>query len=596
MDLQVIAAFAILVLTVLLLVLDVLSIDVIALVCLLALFWSGILNPAEALAGFSSNAVMSMVAVMVLGRGIARTDLMGRFARMVVSLAGRDRTRIVALVSAAVGLISAVMQNVGAAVLVLPGVLHVSRRERIPVSQLLMPIGFAAILGGTLTMVGSSALILVNDILIGSALAPYGLFSVTPVGIVLLAAGIGLFVVAGSRLLPGRQGLEEETPTQKLLIESWSLPFAVWHYYIPEGSALAGMTAEQSGIWEQYHLNVLGLSEGSHIEYAPWRETRFERGHDLAVLGEEADVRRFAEDYGLLLRDRLDRFRVLTDPTAAGFAEVIVPPRSELVGSTIRQFSLRRRYAVEPVLLYHLGEAVRGDFSDTVIAAGDIIVVHGLWGHIADIKSSANLALLTHLDGDFGEPAGAWLAVGCFALAIILTMFGLPISMAFLTGAAAMLVTRVLTTSEAYRAIDWKVVVFVAGLIPLGVAMQKTGAAALMAGAVMQLVHGHHPLVILTALAVLASVFSLFMSNVAATVILAPLAISIAALAGHDPRPLVLLVAVCAGNSFILPTHQVNAIYKTPGGYRNADYLRAGIPMTLLVLLVAVPMFYVLYW
>ncbi len=582
--------------TVVLLVLDRLRIDVVALLCLLALAWSGILTPGEALAGFSSNAVISMIAVMVLGRGLAKTELMGRFAQGVVSLAGHDRTRIVALVSAAVGLTSGVMQNVGAAVLVLPGVLQVSRRERLAPSQLLMPIGFAAILGGTLTMVGSSALILVNDILIGAGLAPYGLFSVAPVGAVLLAAGIGLFAVAGGRLLPRVPAREEAAPSQQALIESWNLPFSVWHYYIPEGSALVGMTPEESGIWEQYHLNILGLSDGGRIEYAPWRETRFERGHDLAVLGEEEDVRRFAQDHGLLLRDRLDRFRSLTDPNVAGFAEVIVPPRSSLVGTTIREFGLRRRYAVEPLLLYQRGEAVRGDFSDTAIAAGDIVVVHGLWQHIADIKSSANLTLLTSLDESATKPASTTLAAGCFGAAVALTMLGFPISMSFLTGAVAMVLARVLTMEEAYQAIDWKVVVFLAGLIPLGTAMQKTGAAALLAEALLQVVHGQHALLVLLALAVLATLFSLFMSNVAATVILAPLAIGIAQMAGYDPRPLVLLVAVCTGNSFVLPTHQVNAVYKTPGGYSNADYLRAGGILTLLVLIIAVPMFYLLYW
>ena len=582
--------------TVVLLVLDRLRIDVVALLCLLALAWSGILTPGEALAGFSSNAVISMIAVMVLGRGLAKTEMMGRFAQGVVSLAGHDRTRIVALVSAAVGLTSGVMQNVGAAVLVLPGVLQVSRRERLAPSQLLMPIGFAAILGGTLTMVGSSALILVNDILIGAGLAPYGLFSVAPVGAVLLAAGIGLFAVAGGRLLPRVPAREEAAPSQQALIESWNLPFSVWHYYIPEGSALVGMTPEESGIWEQYHLNILGLTDGGRIEYAPWRETRFERGHDLAVLGEEEDVRRFAQDHGLLLRDRLDRFRSLTDPNVAGFAEVIVPPRSSLVGTTIREFGLRRRYAVEPLLLYQRGEAVRGDFSDTAIAAGDIVVVHGLWQHIADIKSSANLTLLTSLDESATKPASTTLAAGCFGAAVALTMLGFPISMSFLTGAVAMVLARVLTMEEAYQAIDWKVVVFLAGLIPLGTAMQKTGAAALLAEALLQVVHGQHALLVLLALAVLATLFSLFMSNVAATVILAPLAIGIAQMAGYDPRPLVLLVAVCTGNSFVLPTHQVNAVYKTPGGYSNADYLRAGGILTLLVLIIAVPMFYLLYW
>lgn len=586
---------AILVVTVALLILDVLRMDIVAMLCMLSLAWTGVLQPLEVLSGFSSNAVIAMMAVMVLGRGIARTGLMERFAQFVLRLAGRNQARLTALVSAAVGLLSGIMQNIGAAALFLPAILSIQRRKGFPASQLIMPIGFAAILGGALTMVGSGSLILTNDLLGAAGLRPYGLFAVTPVGLLLLAAGIGYFYLFGRVILPRPAPGERRAGSQQALVEGWQLPFSIWHYRIPPESSIVGKTPGETGIWESRDLNIVGMTRNGAVEYAPWRETRFEADQDLAILGNEAHASAFAARHNLTHVAESGRFSVLDDPGSAGFAEVVVPPRSSLVDRTIRQFGLRRRYAVEPVMLYHKGERVANDFSDLPIAAGDIFVVYGLWEKILDVKDGGDFVLLTQVDAARHDRSKAGLAGLCFLLAIGLTVAGLPISTAFLTGALAMVLTRVLRIDEAYEAIDWKIVFFLAGLIPLGLAMQQSGTAEFVSENVMALGAGRHPLVLLITVAVMSTVFSLFMSNVASTVILVPLVISMAQVGGLDPRPLVLLAAVCAGNSFILPTHQVNALLKTPGGYGNRDYLRAGGGLTLLFLAIVASVFYAFY-
>lgn len=592
---DILIVLAILGLTVVLLALDALRMDVIAILCMLALGWTGILAPLESLSGFSSNAVIAMIAVMVMGRGIEKTGMTDRFARAVLGIAGSGSAGVAGLLSAAVGLVSSVIQNVGAAALFLPAVLSISRRKGIPACLLIMPIGFAAIQGGTLTMVGSSPLILVNDFLNNAGLEPYGLFAVTPVGLVMLAAGIAFFFFLGKYVLPDSRSTDDRKSIQKELIEAWNLPFSTWHYKVPEESPLVGKTPEGAGIWDRYHLNIMGVSNAKSIQYAPWRHTKFEARQELALLGEEGNVRQFASDFDLLFAEKLVKFEELSDPESAGFAEVIIPPRSSLAGGTLRKFGLRKRYAVEPVALFHQGEILRGDFSDITITAGDTFIVHGLWNNILDLNTSRDFMLATPFSADKQDPSKAWIAALCFALAIGLALAGFPISTAFLSGAIAMALTRVLSMEDAYQAVDWKVVFFLAGLIPLGIAMQKTGTAALLADGIMGGVHGKHPLLLLLAVASLSTFFSLFMSNVASTVILVPLVISMAGIGGLDPRPLVLLVAVSANNSFILPTHQVNALLKTAGGYRNADYLKAGGGMTLIFLAAVVPMFYFLY-
>lgn len=596
MDPAIITVLIILAVTVVALIFEPVRIDVVALVCMLALGWTGVLTPQEALSGFSSNAVIAMMAVMILGQGVARTGIMDRFSRVVLAKVGTKETSVIGVMSVSVGLLSAFMQNIGAAALFLPGILNISRREKIPASGLIMPIGFAAIVGGTLTMVGSGPLILINDLLRSADLEPYGLFSVTPVGMLLLLSVIGYFFLFGKSVLPHSGSTGESVSEQERLIEALHLPHHIGHYAIPPESALAGETTEHSGVWGRFNLHVLGISKGRDAEYAPWREAKFEAGQEVALLGSEEDVRKFASTYGLIRLERAGRFSSLNDPVRAGFAEVIVLPRSEMAGQTMRQFSLRKRYAVEPVMMFSQGQEIRGDFSDREIVSGDTMVVYGLWESIADLKTNSDFVVATPFTVEKRQsPAKTWAAVLCFLGAIVLAATGAPISVAFLTGAVAMVLIRALTIQEAYQAIEWKVVFLLAGLIPLGVAMHKTGAAEYLAGKVMSLVQGGHPVLVLVAVAVLSTLFSLVMSNVGAIVVLAPLVMSMAHIGGIDPRPLALMAAVCVANSFILPTHQVNAFLMSSGGYRNADYLRAGGGMTLLFLVVVVPVFYLFY-
>ena len=592
MEPDIIIVLLILIVTVILLVLDVVRIDIVAIGCMLALGWTGILNTQEMFSGFSSNAVIAMLSVMILGRGITRTGIMDEFSKFIISKAGTRKRNLVGLLSISTGLLSGLIQNIGAAALFLPGIMQVSRRTKIPASSLVMPIGFAAILGGTLTMVGSGPLILVNDLLKNEGYEAYNLFSVTPVGIMLLLSGIGYFLLFGSKVLPEKKVGEMGKTEQEKLVEKLNLPHCIKLLSINTESSLVGKTPEQAGLWNTYHVNLLGIGKGNDVVYAPWRETKFEEGQTLAVLGSVEHIEQFSKYFQL---ENVSASRYFSDdfnPNVSGFGEIIIPPDSELAGKCIREYSLRKRYAVEPVILFNKGERVEGDFSDMEIRPGDGLIVYGRWDKIKGLKESADFVVITGFDMDKKEKSKTWPAIACFVFAITLAMVGFPISMAFLTGAIFMVLTRVLNIGEAYEAIEWKVVFLLAGLIPLGVAMQKTGAAMFLAESIMNLVINLHPVFIVLMIGVLSTVFSLFISNVGAIVVLAPLVISMASIAGIDPRPLVLMAAVCAANSFILPTHQVNAFLMTSGGYRNADYIKAGSGITILFLTITVFIFY----
>lgn len=595
MDTSMLIMLVILIATVVMLITEVIRIDLIAILCMLALGWTGILEPHEMLSGFSSNAVIAVIAVMIIGTGIARTGMMDRFSKMLLNRLGSNRNKITAGMSLIVGLISGFIQNIGTAVIFLPSLLYVSRQTRIPASLILMPVGFAVILGGTLTMVGSGQLILVNDLLQAYGFSPYGLFSIAPVGLLLLLSGIAFFYFFGKYVLPHPSSSRRQPSAQEQLIEALQLPSNIWYYSIAANSPLVGQTTEQSGIWDRFNINIIGISSQKDVIYAPWRETEFRSGQEIALLGSEENIKNFAAEYGLLPEQSLKRFARLRDPEESGFAEVIVPPRSEAIGQTIRSFSMRRRFAVEPLRLFSKGEESRGDFSDHRISPGDVVIVYGLYEKIRDMKESIDLVVTTPFRSEAKDQSKTWAALFSLLIAVAFTLSGVPISMAFLTGAAAMVILRVINMQQAYQGIEWKIVFLIAGLIPLGLAMQKTGTAIFLAEQMMEFIGGKHPLLLVLAVGVLSTVFSLFMSNIGAIVVLAPLVASIATMAGLEPRPLVLMAAVCASNSFILPTQQVNALLMTTGNYRNTDFIKAGGAISLIFLMITISVFYVFY-
>jgi di/tricarboxylate transporter len=569
-------------------------VDVVALCVMLSLPWLGLVEPHEALAGLSSNAVFSIIGVMILGYGVDRSGIMAKVTRPILRVAGSSERRLVSLVSAAVGAISAFMQNIGAAALFLPALLRIAKRLGLPESRLLMPVGFAAILGGTLTMVASGPLIILNDLLRQGGQESFGLFAVTPVGLTLLIAGILYFFILGPVVLPRRKDQEEEESQQQQVVDTWNLDSQVTTATVTGQSQLVGKTVEEVGLWATYGVNLLLLREDDDIQPAPWRQTRFAAGQDLVLLAEDDKVAHFAADHGLELDPEppewFDAFR-----GTGGFAELVVVPRAPLAGKSIREFGFRKSYSVEPIVLLTGAERQPADFSDKPLSVGDVLVVAGTWDHLRQIARDPSFAVLTPIEGEETDPSKAITASLCFAGAIALAIAGFPLSISLMSGAVMMVLLRVMPIDAAYRAVDWRTVFLLAGLIPLGTAMDKSGAAAYVANGLTTLLSGSPIVVLMLAVGLLATLFSLFMSNVAATVLLAPLVMIVGDKAGVDGRALALLVAVCASNSFVLPTHQVNALFMSPGGYRNADYIRAGSIMSLLFLVLAVGTVWLLF-
>lgn len=582
----------ILAVTVGLIVTEAFRIDVVALLAMLALVWTGSITPEQARSGFASNAVLAIIGVMIMGRGLYRSGITEQIAKFILQVAGTGKRRILSTVSVTVGVMSGFMQNIGAAALFLPVMTGISKREKIAISSLLMPMGFAALLGGTLTMVGTSSLIVLNDLLASQNLAQFGLFSVMPVGAVLLTAGILYFFVVGPYVLPAPpKANDTASPGQKLL-NVWGLSDSIFTFHIPAESPLIGQSVKESKMGAQYNLNLLQVHDKDGTDYDIWEDFRLAAGQDLVVQGQPDDVHQLAEEYNLQLKKEA---KATPDPNE-GYLEVVIPARSQLVGHTIRELQLREQHDTQVVLFFSESQVVEENVADRTIKAGDTLVLQGKWENLQFFADSEDYITVTPLQYEPKNPEKAWMAVGSFAGAIGLVLaFDFSISMGFLTGALAMILGGVLTIEEAYRAIEWKVIFLIAGLIPIGIAMETSGSAALIAEGLVTTVENMPPFLILFVLGVLMTLFSLVMSNVAATVLMVPLVLELAGIGGLSSQVLVLQVGLCAANSFILPTHHVNALLMTPGGYRVQDYLKAGSLLSLIFVTVSTTMLYFFY-
>ena len=500
--------------------------------------------------GFASNAVISIIAVMIVGAGLDRTGIMNKVAAAILKYGGTSEARVLPIVSGTVGFISSFLQNVGAAALFLPVVSRISVRSGIPLSRLLMPMGFCAILGGTMTMVGSSPLILLNDLILTSneglpddlKLEPFGLFSVTPIGAALIATGILYFLFLGRWVLPGSSDAIEVATghgTSEYLKRVYGLHAQVFEVDVPADNPLVGqILADINNNNNIYIISTFYRGKVSMIQIltaeiaAPCR---------LAIIGSDVAVRQFADRFGLTIRPELDVFVEEFAVTNAGVAELVIPPDSKLIGKSPRDLLLRKTYGLG-LMAIHRGEETLShvkteDHESTQIGivpfqAGDMLVAHTRWDNLTRIKRDRDFIVVT---ADFPQeelrPHKVGWALLFFVIALFLILFtDVRLSLCLLTGAVGMLLSRVLSIDEAYRAVGWNTVFLLASLIPLGQAVQNTGTAEWIAQHILAILDGWPIWSLQAGVAVLATVFSLVMSNVGATVLLVPLAVSIAVL------------------------------------------------------------------
>jgi len=601
LTLDMIFVMAMIAVAVFLFIVEWVRVDVVAILVMVALPLIHLVTPKQAFSGLSSNAVVSIIAVIIIGAGLDKTGVVNNLVTPVLRLAGNSPSRVVVAVSVTVAGISSFMQNIGAAALFLPAIQRISKKLSIPISQLLMPIGFSAILGGTITLVGSSPLILLNDLLVPFKLEPFSLFDVTPIGLALVATGIMSFIFFGRIMLPKpkaaksegkseRQDEERKEPAADDLdhVRELHTPGDFTHYREP---------VRVADLRARFLVNVVGLTEPPDFKVISPRDTTVVRSDvDLVVCGRAEDIARMAESEGMTLKPQLEVFADDVNDQNFGTVEAVVAPRSNLVNKTLKELEFEDRFQVTPLTIGRHDETYRSEIAEMPLRVGDVLQLHGTWKRLQYLQSARNLLFtmpieVEEIQTEKAIVAGFWLAA---ALTMVI-VFKIQLSVCLMTGALGMILTRVLTIDEAYASVDWRTVFLLGGLIPLGLATEKTGTAAWIAHTVLGAMGTVSPVVLICVIGLLSTFFTLVISNVGATVLLVPLVVNMAVAAKADPRMAALTVGLATSNSFVLPTHQVNALYMGPGQYRSVDFLRAGCVITVLFLVVMVGMMYIVY-
>jgi di/tricarboxylate transporter len=560
-----------------------LRVDVVAMIVLVALVVTGLVTVEEAFSGFASPAVITVWAVFIVSGGLTRSGVADLIARQVVRLAGPNQLRLTVLIMVTVGIMSAFMNNIGAVAILLPAVMSVARETDIPPSKLLIPLAWASLLGGNMTMIGTPPNILASSILESYGdIEPFSFFDFTPMGIVVLTAGILYIALLGRRLLPRRTaggGLADSYPVQAYLTEA----------RVADDSPLIGKTVREADLESQHGLNVIHIhlccQEGETV--SAMTAHRLEPGDELHLEATADAILAASQTLGLApVPDRaIQPWEPEPERAAFELAEVVLAPSSRFRGQTLRQMDFRSRFGLAVLAIRHEGRTLFARLGDVSLDFGDSLLLQGSVDKINLLRRERDFLLLDMPPLEMRRTRKAPVSVAILLGVLVVVAAGwLHVSAAMFIGALLMVLSGTLTMDEAYRSIEWKSVFLIAGMLPLGLAMENTGTAQLLADQIVALVGNWGPLAVMMGIYLMTGLLTEVMSNAAATVLAVPIAIDAARSLGANPQAFVMAIVIAASTSFLMPIgHQVNVLVFGPGGYRFADFARVGVWLNLIL-------------
>ncbi len=577
MDLAIV--FTILVVALVLFVRELLPIDVTALLILAALVTTGVLTPEEGIRGFANPAPITVASVLVLSAGLMRTGVVARLGASLSRMGGSAELGQMSVILITVGVLSAFLNNTAAVAMFIPIVLTIARDHKISPSKLLIPLSFAGILGGTCTYIGTSTNIIVGSILQEQGHKPFKMFEFIPLGGLFLVLGIGYLLIFGRRLLPARRSTED-------LTAGYHLREYLTELVILPRSRLIGRTLKESKLSQANDIEVLEIRRNKERLASLLPEIELAEGDLLVVKGNIDNIIRVREAEGVGIHPRVKfKDEDLQSPDVV-LAECVISARSKLIGKTIKQINFRRRFQATALAIRRHGGDIREKLGKIELHFGDTLLIQGRRDRLQGLHDSQEFMLIME---DSATPRyrkrKQAVAVSIFAAVVTVAATGvLPIMVAALLGALAMVLTSCLTIQEGYEAIDMRIIFLIAGTLSLGLALHKTGGAQLIADQVIHIAGPYGPRVVLAVLYLVTLVLTELMSNNATAALLTPIAIEIAAGLGVDVRPFAFCIAFAASASFLSPIgYQTNTLVYGPGGYTFTDYFRVGWPISLTV-------------
>lgn len=584
--------------------------DIVALIALLVLTLSGILTTQEALSGFSNPVVIMMVGLFVVGGAIFNTGLAKMIGSRLSRLGNGSPTRLFLVVVLATGLIGGFVSNTGTVALMLPIVVSMAASAGATASRFLMPLAFASSIGGMLTLIGTPPNLVIAEAWEEFSGEPLTMFSFLPTGLICLAAGT-LLLIPLSRLLSGKNKARSDSRNRTLadIVEEYNLNHDLWRVDVPASSPISGLSLGALSLRANYGLDVLELRvvEGKGLlknvsQEAPSASSVISSGDILFIRGPRDNVSRFVNDYGLRIADDNDESRRHLDFYDIGLAEIVVLPNSGILRETIAGLDFRNRYNVNILGVRRGGEYITESLGDKTVTKGDVLLVQGTWDDIERIsRNTRDWVVLGEPESqaskvtiDYKAPLAA-----AIMLAMILALVFSPIPAVFivLTAGVLMMLTGCFRSiADAYRTINWESVVLIAAMMPMSFALEKTGVSEMVSVSLVEALGGIGPHWLMAGIYVTTSLLTLFISNTATSVLMAPIAVQSAVAYGVSPLPMLFAVTFGASLCFMSPfSTPPNALVMPAGQYTFMDYVKVGAPLQFLLgllMIFVIPLFF----
>ena len=580
---------------------DKLRLDLVAIIVMLSLGLSGVLTPSEMLSGFGSTVVILIAGLFIVGEALAQTGISYAVGDKIVQIAGDKEWKLITLLMLAVAALASVMSVTGSGAIFIPIAIRLANRAAISPSRLLLPLAYGALIGGMLTLIGTPPNLVANAELQKAGMEPFNFFIFTPIGLIMLAMAIIHMLIYGRFLLPRKASGEHVTNkgrrTLQSLLRAYDIEDKIVRLTVNAESKLVGETVVSARLRRAVGITLFALERRGEKGDKPEvisvdTETTFEAGDVLfgvvdAPLSEEeatflgVKITPLGEhDYHLSARE-------------LGMADLVIPQESNLVGQTILKAGFRSKHGLSVVGAMRRGKPLHDSFGNTELEFGDQLLVVGDWERIREMRTyRENFLLLSfpeEMESYLPRRKFAPMALGILASMLALIIFRIvPSVTAVVLAATAMVCSGCLSPKRAYESINWPSLVLIAGMIPMAAALDKTGGLALIVDSIVAITGDHSPYVMLIALFLLTSIFSQFTSNTATAVLIAPVAFQVAGIMGVRPEPMLMSVAIAASTAFCTPVASpINTLVMGPGNYRFMDYVRIGVPLQILSIILS---------
>lgn len=567
---------------------NILRADIVALILMLALGLSGILTPQEAFSGFSRQAVIIMLSAFVLAEGLRRSGMTERMGLFIIKLFGAGERRLIFGVMTASAVLSLFMNNIAAASLLFPSLSGVARKMKISPSKLLMPLAFGTILGGMATLLTTTNLV-VSGLLRDAKLLGFTLTDFAPVGLILTFAGIFYMVLWGRKLLPSQspaQRHENDTDSNELL-NTYRISERLVRAEVCKSGNLDGLTLEKSGLREKHNLNVIAIQRGRST--LPIEARTVLRGGDILLIMARAEdtIPEVLKDYLNMLPPGEWQQEYLSTPDMK-LIEAAIAPRSHLASQTLQEIRFEQKFNSKVLAVWRRGRSIRTRLADLSLEFGDGLLLQGTEKSLSLLRTEPGLILLAESAPSIRMNLRSWLTVLImFATLALAVVFSNNIAEIMLSGAVMMVLIGTMNMDQAYRSVDWRSLFLVAGMLPLGVALNKTGASEMFANFILANLGSAGHLVLLTGFVLLTVALTQVINGAAAVTVIAPIAITAAQQVGMEPRSVAMAVALASSMAFMSPLgHAVNVMVMGAGGYTFKDYAKVGIPLTILLVII----------